>query len=310
MRSQRHPYYNFEIITDVFGERFYVREELYDDKFKIKIHSGRPVEEIKGANRFIVTPELKAFILSTLDTHTKEFTDRLKVTTVSRLRRLLQDNPFKTYDAWVSSKQTDKPQFIRFNDVLDNPQILMDVFGHRYVLYSALKIDEGLIFPMGILEAHFFNKNKKKAAKYILTHDVAKWLEGTAFNKANKNVAISDRAFYGLCAELGHRPGKAREDRNAFFVQHLDELLNSMAKTFCRNHPELDITQKSVASIKRYCAFVLKEVQNPQSVLIPALIEQWEQTSAKSIAKVDTVFGRNSSKVRRAFMLLKKAKRI
>jgi len=310
MNSQNNPYFKFEIITDVFGECFYVKEVLYDNKFKLKIYSGRPIEEIKGANRIIATDELKAFILSTLKLHCKEFNDQLKIGVVSRLRRLLLDNPFKTYDAWVSSKRMNKPRYIRFNDARENPQILTDVLGHRYVLYSAWKTDEGTILPMGVLESQFLDKNRKTSTKYILTHEVAKWIEGTDFNKANKNIPISDRAFCGLCAELGHRPSKVNDDRDAFLVRHLDELLNSMPKAFFLNHPELDVSHKTVADLKYYFDFVLKELQNPQSVLIPALLEHWKLPNAESSKKVDRVFGKNSSNIRRAFLLLKKAKRI
>jgi len=310
MKSQGYPYDKFEIITDVFGERFYVKEVIFDKKFKLKIYSGRPVEEIKGANGFIVTAELKAFILSTLDMPGKEFTDRLKLTTVGRLRRLLQDNPFKTYDTWVSSKQINKPRFITFNDARKNPQILIDALGHRYVLLSASITDEGLILPKGVLEVDFLNRKRATSSKYILTHEVAKWVEKIRFNKHKRNTIISDIVFYGLCAELGYSLRKIYDGWNAFFVQHFDELLNSKTKTFFQKYPELNISQEGLTNIKYNIAFVLREAQNSSSVLIPALLEHWEQPNAETRGKVDAVFGRKSSMIRRAFLLLKKAKRI
>jgi len=294
----------------VFGERFYVYDVLYDKKFKLKIYSGRPVAQVRGGKKFIVTAELKAFIMSTLDVSGKEFTDRLKTPMVANLRRLLQNNPFKTYEHWVNSKQKDKPRFITFNDAHKNPQILIDALGHRYVLFSALRAEEGFILPKGILEAHFRDKNIKMSTKHILTHDLAKHLEKINFKKYKKNAAISNKVFYSFCAELGQSPHKAHDDWNIFFVQHLDELLRSTTKTFFMKYPELEITQKGLKEIKYYINLVLKELKNPSSALIPALLEHWKQPNLETSKKADVVFGRNSSMMRRAFLLLKKAKRI
>lgn len=309
MKLQKYLHYKLEIITDVFGERCYVYEELYDKNFKIKIHKGRPVGMVYGGNRFIVTAELKAFILSTLDVPDKEFNDLLKPNLRSRLRRLLQDNPFKSYEDWLNSKQANKPHFITFNDAPENPQILIGALGQRYVLLSALRTDK-FILPMGVLEVDYLDKKKATSSRAILTHEVAKHLKEINFDKNKKNAAISDTVFYAFCAELGHSTNKVHEDREALFVQHLDELLNLKTRAFILKYPELNISQKSVARFKFYISLVLKEVQNPSSVLIPALLKHWEQPNDETSKKVDVVFGRKSSRVRRAFLLLKKAKRI
>lgn len=310
MKLQRSSYDKFEIITDVFGERFYVYDVLYDKTFKLKIYSGQPIAERKGANRFIVTAELKAFILSTLDVPYKEFNDLLKAGILHKFRRLLQNNPFKSYEDWVSSKQANKPRFITFNDAQENPQILIDALGHRFVLFSALRTDEGLILPKGVLEVDFLNKKKATSTKYILTHEVVKHLEEIRFNKHKKNAAISDKLFFSFWAKLGNSSPQGHKEKNAFLVQHLDDLLNSTAKMFFLKYPELDICQQAVTDIKAHIAFVQREMQNPQSVLIPALLEHWEQPNAETRGKVDAVFGRKAATIRRAFLLLKKAKRI
>lgn len=306
----RGKYINLESLTDVFGEHYYVKEVLYDETFKLSIYAGRPFGSPRGGNKYIVTEELKAFILSTVDVPCKEFNGVLKIGKVCKLRRLLRDNPFKSYEDWVSSEQANKPSYITFNDARNNPQILIDMLGHRYVLSSALRIEGGLILPMGLLESHLLDKNKKPSPKYILTNEIATWLKEIDFNKGNKDIPLSGTAFYHLCAELGHKPCDIRDDRDAFWVKHLNELINSTAKEFLQKHPELDITQKGVMSIKRYFILVLREMKKPQSVLIPVLFKHWKQPNSENARKVNTVYGRCSSKVRRAFLLLKRAKNI
>lgn len=301
-----------EIISDIFGERFYVKELFYDKKFKLKVHYGRPVEHLQGGDRFIVTTELKDFILSTLNTPTKEFDGTIKHGVVNRLRRLLQDNPFKTYEHWVNSKRVNKPNYITFNDAPKNPQILINSLGHRYVLLSALRTNEGLIFPKGELEVIYSDKNKAVTTKYILTHEITRWLEEENFSFP-ENSPISTSAFYHLCAELGCSPSKSRkvlDKRNTLFVQHIDELINLTAEEFLLNHTAMDLPRGTILHLKIKIAFIMKELQKPQSELISALLEHWVQPNAETSKKVDTVYGRNSSNIRRAFLLLKRAKKI
>jgi len=306
------PTDKFEIIEDVFGESFYVKEVLYDAKFKLKVYSGRPIGKMRGRNRFILTPELKAFILSTLDMHLGEFTDLLKKAKTTQFRRLVQDNPFKSYERWVTSKRKDKPSYITFNDARSNPQILTDIFGCRYVLMSASRTKEGLIFPMGALEELFLDKKIKNSKKYIITPEVAKVLEKThsSLLEGVKYLPVSTGGMRSLHAELGYQVSDVHEERNLIYVQHFDELINSTAKAFFLSHPELDTSEKMVGDMKLHIAFVQKEAKNPKSLLIAALAEHWDKPNSETVKKVDKAFGRKTPKIRRAFLILKRAKRL
>lgn len=306
------PYDKLEVITDVFGEHFYVKEVLYDEKFKLDIHSGRPVDKMRGRNMFILTPELKAFVLSTLNVHLGEFDNLLKKGKMTTLRRLVQDNPFKTYERWVNSKRANKPRYISFNDARNNPQILTDILGCRHVLLSASRTKEGLVIPMGALETPFLDKGIRNSKKYIITPEIAKILKKTRFcpMKGQKEIPISMNGIRTLRAELGYQKHEVHIERNTVYVQHYDELINSTASAFFLNHPELDTTQKRVADMKVYIAYVLREAKKPQNLLIPALLEHWEQPTDETSKKVDKVFGQRAPKIRRAFLVLKKAKKI
>ncbi len=312
MTLQTYSSDKLEIIKDVFGESFYVKEVLYDAKFKIKIYTGRPIGKMRGSNKFIVTPELKKFILSTLDVHLNEFDCLLKRGKITTFRRLVQDNPFRSYERWVSSKRADRPYYISFNDARDNPQILTDVLGRRHVLLSASRTKEGLVLPMGALEPLFLDKNIRNSKKYIITPDIAKILDKTRFSpmETSKYIPISMNGIHTLRAEFGYQPHQVHNERNAVYVQYFDELINSTAKAFFLNHPELDTSQKVVADMKVHIAFVLKEAKKPKSLLISALVEHWEESNSETTKKVDKAFGRKSPKIRRAFLVLKRAKRI
>lgn len=313
IKSRYNPYDKYPIIKDVFGESFFLKEVFYDSKFNLQIHSGRPVSSVRGNHAFIVTPEMKAFILSTLDVHIYEFTDRLKKGKVIAFRRLLQNNPFKSYEQWVNSKQKGKPRYISFNDARENPQILTDVLGQRYVLMSARKTDNGLILPMGALESLFFDKKIKNSKTSIITPEIAKILEKTRFSltEGTKYLPLSLEGISALHQELGYKKtSEVHKERNSIYVKYLDELLHSTAKAFFLSHPELDTPQKIVGDMKLHIGFVLKEAKKSKSLLIAALLEHWKTPNRETSKKVDKVYGRKSPKIRRAFLVLRKAKRI
>lgn len=311
-RQKNNPYDKLEIITDVFGEHFYVKDVLYDKKFKIEVYTGRPVDNTRGRDRFIVTPALKAFILSTLDVPIKEFTGLLKISKMMSFRRLVQDNPFKSYEHWVTSKRKDKPHYITFNDARENPQILTDVLGHRYVLLSATRTKEGLVLPMGALEERFFNTNIYNSKKTIVTPEIAKILEKTrsSLSEGEKYLPLMPDGVSRLHTRIGHRVSDLHNERNAVYVRHINELINSTASEFFLNHPELEASKETVGDIKVHIALLLREAKKPKSLLISTLIEHWNNPNTQTIKKVDKAFGRKSSKVRRAFLILKKAKKI
>ncbi len=311
MKSQRYPYHKCRIVDDVFGEPHYLKEVLFDTKFKLEIYSGRPVANIHGRNKFILTSEIKTFILSTLDLLPGDFTDQLQISMVNKFRRTLLNNPFRSYEAWVKSKQADKPTTITFHDAKDNPQVLIDVLGQRYVLLSASMTEKGLALPKGVPEALFLAGNKILGGKHnILTTDIAKILEKTRFDPrkgVEELFPLSKSFVHSARRRLGYH---LNNDKNVFFVQHIDELIHSTAKDFFLNHPETDFSQATIVTMKNSLTVVLKEVQNPKSLLIAALLVYWQQGGSNNRKKVDVVFGKCSRGICRAFLVLKKAKRI
>ena len=227
---------------------------------------------------------------------------------------MLLNNPFHSYESWANSKQADKPTTITFHDARDNPQVLIDVFGHRYVLLSASITDKGLILPKGMPEALFLAGNTNMGGMgrkhNILTPEIADILEKTRFDPkkgVEELFPLSKSFVHNSRRKLGYH---LNNDKNAFFVKHLDELINSTAESFFMNHPEMNFSQGTIVTMKNSITAVLEEAQNPKSLIIPALLTYWKQPGSDNRKKVDVVFGKNSRGLCRAFLVLKKAKRI
>lgn len=229
---------------------------------------------------------------------------------MTRFRRILQDNPFRSYASWVESKRTDKPAFITLKDSKENPEILTDVLGVRYVVLSASRTENGVVLPMGVREDTYFDKAIRLSKKYIITPEIEVLLskEYTDIPEYTDAFFFSCTIYYILREELGYLSNK---DKKAWLSQHIDELLELTVYDFYLKHIETGLRRSMISKIKTAVRHILKGMKKrPRNPLMKALIEHWKHPNNKSIEKIDLITGYESSDIRRAFAILKAAKKI
>lgn len=302
------PYHKYKTIDDIYGEKHYIKESFFEKKFDVEIYLGRPVANIMGRNKFIITSELEEFILSTLSVPSKEFSETLKKSAVINLRRILRDNPFSTYVRWQKSTHKNRPKFITFNNVRSNPELIKDFFGNNFVVLSALRTDEGLFFPMGVPEEKYFDTKSKNTKKYILTSEIAQILKENRFypHRVLKSFPFNDQTLASLRSELGYN---LYTDRNAWLALHAEEILNSTAKDFCLKYNDAKIKQPVIATIKTQAKLIYTILEKEtNSVLANNLEKNWKTPSDEIRKEINAMLGVSKSiKMRRTFSILKEA---
>lgn len=291
-------------------------EKKYDQVQKVELCYGRPVLSPLGGVGFIVTKELKDFILGSLETPIKNFTGVLKKGTIFPLRRLLLNNPYSTYQQWNESKDNKKPKFITFNDVETNPQYIKDYFSSSYVLYSAQINSSGILFPQGILKNVFLGSQGKYSPKYILTPEIAKIIKENLFSIKDTQKLLepmSKSVLTNMRTAMGINTTKLR---NTWLAEHAEELLNTKVKNFLitydKEKKQNIISPNTMFSIKHHLMLILELVKTQSNPVLLILLEEfWADTTTEKQLEIDRLlpFGR-ARRYRRAFAILKEAKLI
>ncbi len=294
------------VIKDVFDEKYYLRYSEMDKNFNVEVCFGRPVYSTVGRAKIIVTQDLKDFILNSLAVPGADFNDVLTKGSVGRLRRLLRNNPYKSYRQWVSSTHAGKPDFITFYDARNKPELIKDCFDREYVILSARLVKKtGLAFPIGVHKKSF-DENNKATPRYILTPEIAEILkEHRLYPRKTKDMfPFGEQTISSLLSYLGY---SVYPDRRAFLAENLQNILNSTVNDFCSRFDETMASRHAIRDVKSGAVFILETIKKqPFPVLITLLEKYWETPTDDIRKTIDDFVGTNKSKqLRRAFDLLK-----
>jgi len=241
---------NFPTRFDIYGEENFVKTSYYDALFDIEILMGRPVEQTAGASRIILTEELKTFILETKHLSYKVFKGELKASTVKGIRKKLKENPYKSYKAWVNSKDKDKPKEILL-DTKNNPEFITDYFGVEYLIVNAIMSKEGLIFPMGV-EKKFYHTRKSHTNSYIFTREIFTLIKEYRFypHKGIHKFPFGEQTFVALKKKLGYTELQY-EGVNRWVAGYIEEIVTMIAKTFHLHYSsQIHISLNAVKALK------------------------------------------------------------
>jgi len=245
---------NFPTVIDIFGEECFVSKIEHDEKFDIDILFGRPVDKTMGAKRVIITQDFKKFIIDTIDVPIKEFTGTLKGCTVVAARRKIKSNPYKSYEAWLKSKDPNKPKEITLLNSSKNPEYIEDYLGVKYIILSAKMSDKGLVFPMGV-PLHKYKINDKKTKEYILTPMLAALIREYRYNASLiiDDLPFDIQTFTALKKELGYsRP--ETEDVNLWLSANLEKILTMTSKKFHEDYSsKVHISLNTIKTVKTSC---------------------------------------------------------
>jgi len=268
---------NFPTRIDIYDKENFVKTSYHDTRFDIEICMGRPVDKTIGASKIIFTEELKKFILETKHLSYKAFKGKLKPSTVQRLRRKLMENPYPSYQAWVESKDKNKPKEVR-QDTKNNPEFITDYFGVKYLVVSATMTKEGLVFPMGV-EKRFYHTRSKHTISYIYTHEVFSIIKEYRFypRKGIHKFPFGEQTFIALKKKLGYTESTYKEV-NLWLAGHIEEIVSMTIKGFYSQYAShVHISINSVKTLKAYFNYLIK--CDNKTLLI---IQKYNHTKKKS----------------------------
>jgi hypothetical protein len=308
---------NFPTVVDIYGEECYVSLRKYDNKFNIELCFGRPVEKTAGRKRIIFTRELKCLIEETKKVPIKEFTGELSTHIVRSLRRKLKENPYKTYQEWLSSRDPDKPSEITFLNVKSAPQYIKDYLGTTYVLLSAKITKTELVCFMGIEKKIYFEKDKK-TKRYILTQELVKEIKKhKLYPHKNKDIFPFDmQTFYKLRKEITNVK-QQKEEVNLWYSAHLSLLFDMTIDAFTQTYAkDVEISRNSVASVKAGLNHLVRLQRNRTEInkkLLALLRKNERKYDSLVQLEIFTLLGQNKdmkNKLIRAFHLVSLAKQL
>lgn len=248
---------NFPTRVDIFGEECFVSRVEYDEKFDIEILFGRPVSKTMGAKRVILTPEFVKFILDTWKVPSREFNSTLKFCSVNAARRKVKSNPYKSYNEWVKSRDTEKPKEIRLLNIKDNPEYIEDYLGTKHIVLSAKMTDEGLVFPLGV-PVHIYKAKDKKTKRYILTSTLVDLIKEYRYHpsKGIHRFPFGLQTFMALKKELGI-PKSEMDDINLWLSAHLEKILTMTNQEFYDQYAAKALISKTtITAIKTSCRHI------------------------------------------------------
>ena len=176
--ARKRKWETFEIIHDAEGVPYYLKEKTYVPERQLTLHSGHKLDAASGKpmnplTRFILTEELKTFILNTLDQPCSALRPTFTRVTTQKLRRRALKSPYETYQEWVKNDCRPERAHFLVNPEKDTPQTIIDFHGQTHVVYSGKRLKNGLPLFNGVLESKFHDKDQHVVPKDILTPHIA-----------------------------------------------------------------------------------------------------------------------------------------
>lgn len=218
----------FEIIHDAEGNPYYLKEKSYLPEHQLTLHSGNKIDSesgkpINSLTKFILTEELRTFILNTLDQPCSALNPPFTRVTAQKLRRRALKSPYKTYQEWV--KNDCRPERVHFlvHPEKDTPQTITDFHGQTHVVYSARRLKNGLPLFNGVLESKFHDKDQHVVPRDILTPHIAAVILDHPYSRAKvqETLDLPRNAMSNFKDLLNLNYFKDRQNFIALNIEHI-----------------------------------------------------------------------------------------
>jgi len=216
---------------DIFGEEYFLMHTKYSKKFNIELYYGRQEERAVRPAELIFTEDLKKILLENKSLSKYEFGEHLSDSMVVKLRRRLNQNPYNSLQEWIESTDEDKPEKITFLNPKEDPEIFVDYFGVKHILFSARIAPNGKIILIGKpLEEY---KLDKYGRKLILTQELVDFIKEHRYTPVSgaKELGIHINTFKYLKNLTGYT-NLSWDDMNIWLSAHLVEITSMTKKEF------------------------------------------------------------------------------